>query len=822
MARKGRTNLVFSIRPLAIETTGDINWWNNTQLSLEAVGLLLNSFAKGTGVEFRVAADNAPPPVGRPSEEPYPKKPTLPSRKVVSVETLDEEFVPSHGSLFRYSPQQRFELFIVPTLGRIEPPDNNRYGNWFCGHKAGYLSIDLWKDHSPPLLETYIAFFSIRTLVRRWYEIQTGHFYDVTCEGRPCLLSKGRPPIRVSIIQSFFARNIFCTQCRKRLKPVLGNDIRTICDKFALWLHKEMESEDQQYLLHLYRTDFRDRLARTLVECWRVPTRQFRLLTTHSLSSCQIPAVIARRVLEPDEVLILHDSPSQDVHVLTCRNPHFLKRSRLDRFVRKFSYVKDVVLYPWRPTTHMPQQVRSRFGRLCRDYPSLKVVPLRGLDDGERLSELFTGAAGTASALDRLLEDAKTGPVSPALPYLYTLKTAHEEWPTAEMHLISPGLMHKVRLVSELNVAGVLHEFVKSFDADEMPLYDLVVETVNSIFLEAFNFDAHDVIECCRRLDDLMRVAHPYRDHFLHQFQVFLMGCVLLDKLSVALKKSKDELQSIEQAWVASSLLHDITYGHERMPHWLPAILNPHRAKPLANEPSAKPDRLILDLVRRAVEEPALRRRLKAWIGESKFATRTGKVRPLGRAAANQLLQQCKTPGEKHYHCYAGALASIAFFRARSGKRDLDELAEQYPLDIIASAILFHHSYSSPVLKRRRIVFEETPVTFLLMLCDATQECGRASSQDSDSSKFIRLSEPDINLHYGYRNRLTIRMTYTMKASEGESQDVFNQRMEGKDGELQSISRSLASKTSHISLVLEGIVGSNEDPRRWIHAIRRI
>lgn len=67
-----------------------------------------------------------------------------------------------------------------------------------------------------------------------------------------------------------------------------------------------------------------------------------------------------------------------------------------------------------------------------------------------------------------------------------------------------------------------------------------------------------------------------YRDHFLHQFQVFLLGALIIDKLYKApwvknFKKSTNT--ALEDAWLAASTYHDFNYPIQKWEIWMTDFL---------------------------------------------------------------------------------------------------------------------------------------------------------------------------------------------------------------------------------------------------------
>ena len=68
----------------------------------------------------------------------------------------------------------------------------------------------------------------------------------------------------------------------------------------------------------------------------------------------------------------------------------------------------------------------------------------------------------------------------------------------------------------------------------------------------------------------LQQFSKRYREHFVHQFQVFLMGTVIFDKVRDICFSELDngEIKKIIQNWLLASSIHDITYPLQEYDKW--------------------------------------------------------------------------------------------------------------------------------------------------------------------------------------------------------------------------------------------------------------
>ena len=75
--------------------------------------------------------------------------------------------------------------------------------------------------------------------------------------------------------------------------------------------------------------------------------------------------------------------------------------------------------------------------------------------------------------------------------------------------------------------------------------------------------------------DQFLRRFFPqYREHFVHQFQVFLFGMIILDYLlenpSILFENggSKEEMENLLKGWLLTSSIHDFTYPLQKYDKW--------------------------------------------------------------------------------------------------------------------------------------------------------------------------------------------------------------------------------------------------------------
>lgn len=76
------------------------------------------------------------------------------------------------------------------------------------------------------------------------------------------------------------------------------------------------------------------------------------------------------------------------------------------------------------------------------------------------------------------------------------------------------------------------------------------------------------------KFEEIFLKEFSYREHFLHQFQVFLIGSHIIDKLYDSRKKTLEDFSDkygapLEIAWLAASTYHDFNYSTQKYQSWL-------------------------------------------------------------------------------------------------------------------------------------------------------------------------------------------------------------------------------------------------------------
>ncbi len=155
------------------------------------------------------------------------------------------------------------------------------------------------------------------------------------------------------------------------------------------------------------------------------------------------------------------------------------------------------------------------------------------------------------------------------------VKTLAVPPPSYQMNL-SRNLLHKMAsLTDEVIYKEDILNFCNEYITQRLDDYEIVLRWVKilwkkhlSLTQTASSFDFYEEFESILKLD------REYRDHFLHQFQVFLLGTIIIDgiyhKFQNSYKKPFVHLDknSVFKSWLITSTFHDFAYPLERYTKW--------------------------------------------------------------------------------------------------------------------------------------------------------------------------------------------------------------------------------------------------------------
>ncbi len=274
----------------------------------------------------------------------------------------------------------------------------------------------------------------------------------------------------------------------------------------------------------------------------------------------------------------------------------------------------------------------------------------------------------------------------------------------------------------------------------------------------------------------LLYTVPGYRDHFVHQFNVFLTGYKIIDLLGT---ESIDVLDSEEtnhfcniyRIWFLCSLFHDIVYTIEKMDEWLPTSLQ--RFLGVGKDEEEKWSSVYNHNVLNWDKFYMLNKDHFAEMKDYYVCSNVDTGKKISFQSLSGLFDEGILGNKKNH----GTMSALWLLRQNAPKETVDDdlLAgtEKKARVIAATAIALH---TSDTLKsiHPKIIFDKFPIPFLLMLCDNLCEWGRLkpierkintiNSNKHDAIKYVSKGPKLKDLKYDEEDKvLTCQLEYFLK-----------------------------------------------------------
>lgn len=133
---------------------------------------------------------------------------------------------------------------------------------------------------------------------------------------------------------------------------------------------------------------------------------------------------------------------------------------------------------------------------------------------------------------------------------------------------ISLRLIDKLPEINNIIYKDVLHDLSSNFRDLAKDDYEIADRCITRLWKNYLGLK-FPIIQ--RRVENILQREEKYRDHFVHQFQVFLIGAYILDKIYSDIADDFEEKYAckIENVWLAASTFHDFSYGLQNFDTWL-------------------------------------------------------------------------------------------------------------------------------------------------------------------------------------------------------------------------------------------------------------
>lgn len=303
--------------------------------------------------------------------------------------------------------------------------------------------------------------------------------------------------------------------------------------------------------------------------------------------------------------------------------------------------------------------------------------------------------------------------------------------------LISDELIKNIRKLDKISYKDEISQFIKNFETSDEELNYLILELLKSLWVKKYGkieaFNRFGTFENYEKI--LLRQPH-YRDHFIHQFQVFLCGLPIInhhyDRVREPYLKvfPNDEI-NLEFSWLLAASYHDVGYLIQLINTWMIAFFNE-----LMEIPKVSFD---IDLNRILLE-----RNFNEYIDKIvSLNMNYQNIEPIPwkYSEPNKIDNEIRKEflSKLLYERNHGVISSLILLdriqNSEAVKNAPDYIDTTFTSTVMpaAVAIALHDKsiFNCHTMSSNRVNFSKDPLTFTLIFCDTLQEWGRPGSSNS-------------------------------------------------------------------------------------------
>ncbi len=318
-------------------------------------------------------------------------------------------------------------------------------------------------------------------------------------------------------------------------------------------------------------------------------------------------------------------------------------------------------------------------------------------------------------------------------------------------------------------------------------LFDFISDFENMIFKD-YGFDS---------------LTSKYRSHFIHQFQVFLLGVIIIDKFynkftHYIFKHNGtltqiDKKKKIEKLWFVTAAMHDIGFCIQRfdslMEKYFKKVLKMKFPPTSLNLERIIVEKDYIDYINELISNSFKNNRKKEILLHKMLLTKNH-----GFLSAFAIMIELKQ-NKINISDYKPALNAISIHDWDIW-RDFNQFYDQKVEERFQKRLgIREKKYLENRVKNHKTFcnFEKRPLTFLLILCDNIQDWGRPSIEQEDNYKHSK--EPELINIDGDKNSIEINILHRY------NQNIENQKDEEDRIEEKNIFLKYLEKISEFSRV---------------------
>jgi len=387
-------------------------------------------------------------------------------------------------------------------------------------------------------------------------------------------------------------------------------------------------------------------------------------------------------------------------------------------------------------------------------------VPVLSLHTGDPIGVIRTAKMlyhDPFTLLDRILLQEFADRLSFAIEEVERQSRERKERKETIERTFSPFLVRSIRTLEHVAYAEDIRGFLNHLERSSGDIRDCCFDRLSEMWIKwdpTLPVSFSVARELHKFESNILGDVPGYRDHFIHQLTVFLIGTHIIDRL-----QHEDMLPSIlgkqelENGWIITANFHDMANAVALIDEWLPAVVNVLLRKA---DRIVTPTRFLNILVDIQERYYVYLDRMKKALGELDTGQMSFVVHSLTRLG-----------GGDH-----GLLSALSL--QKNARRPNDKLVTTCALAIALHTMALKDSRRqlSP-LGLKRVPFSRLPLAFLLLYCDNLHEWAR----DLSSSSIVRDVQEclrDFDMTVGWKTPGVLRSDKSlMKETKAVGQKVL-------------------------------------------------
>jgi len=403
----------------------------------------------------------------------------------------------------------------------------------------------------------------------------------------------------------------------------------------------------------------------------------------------------------------------------------------------------------------------------------------------------------------------------------YIFKTLNSFSLPEDRASLSTPLMNKLESLNTISYGHEIKQFKDKCSETRTPLYDIILDSLQSLWVNKYGkTEAYHVFEIAKDFENVLFKDPRYRDHFIHQFQVFLSGLPILDKHYASIKKAYSKKFSetseieIEFSWLLAATFHDNGYLVQKFDTWLNSFFTVFLE---IEDLPVKIDMSTLLLTRNFQEY--LDKLTSLYLCLNNDSSERWSYE--GAHVIDQKIRKQLTSSliNNRNHGIISALILLDRIEKSVISREISDYKEKFFSSVVFPAGLAICLHDKEILISediKPIDFNKDPLSFILIYCDTIQEWGRpiGSSFIDYDNKGLRLTKYEVT-----KKRVSATITYdkievyTTKTGEKTNFDF-------KEEELKRVFNKLRSSNIIFEITLESSDKNHEKPGSTFRALR--